>query len=353
MPVGAERTPGHDEAWHPVPLWRGTGPGAPAVSAALAATVVLVFLIGVAIQRGNTCTVVAIDDVVHRRSWGRVEATVFIWFVVAGGLTLIKMATGRNPVPELVPVTTWSVAGGLLLGLGAVINGACTTGTVARIGSGEFAYGLTIVGFFAGCLVAPYVFGRVATGHPTTTPSISALDFPAIALTGMAVVLALTARRLIAGPHESFRDFLRSAWDPRTATLIIAVLFVAAVQISGAWAYTDVLGDLSRGRYEHILERVVLFVALLAGAIAAGRSLTGPKLIGPLAPRAIRCTVGGVIMGIGFSVAPGAFDGATLLGQPLLLAYAWISMVASYVTILLGVLYLRSSLGGWIKSRRG
>ena len=91
---------------------------------ALAVTAVLVFVMGMAIQRGNTCTVVAIDDLIHRRSWHRVQAIAFIWFLVAGGLALTHLITGRNPAPELVPVATWSVLGGLLLGAGAVINGA-------------------------------------------------------------------------------------------------------------------------------------------------------------------------------------------------------------------------------------
>lgn len=323
------------------------------MTAAFAAAVVLVFLMGVAIQRGNTCTVVAFDDLVHRRSWHRIEAIVFIWFIVAGGLTLLDLTTGRSPVPKLVPVAGLSVVGGLLLGIGAVINGACTTGTIARIGSGEYTFGLTMVGFFAACFVAPHLFGRLAAEHPTVAPATTSLDYPVAALLGMAVVLGLTVRRLIRGPHESFREFLRSAWDPRTATLIIAVLFVAAVQLAGPWAYTDMLGDLAKGHTEHIAERLTLFVAILGGAIVAGRSLRGARLIGPLAPRAVRCTVGGIIMGLGFSTAPGAFDGDTLLGQPLLLGYAWVTMVASYVTILAGVLYLRSGLGNWIKARRG
>ena len=76
-------------------------------------------------------------------------------------------------------------------------------------------------------------------------------------------------------------------------------------------------------------------------------------LIGLAVVAVIRCSVGGLIMGIGFSVAPGAFDGLTLLGQPLLLPFAWVVMAASYVSILLGVLCLRSRLGDRIKSRRG
>jgi hypothetical protein len=43
----------------------------------------------------------------------------------------------------------------------------------------------------------------------------------------------------------------------------------------------------------------------------------------------------------------------TLLGQPLLLPFAWVVMGASCLTVVLGVLYLRSGFGSWITTRRG
>jgi hypothetical protein len=97
---------------------------------------------------------------------------------------------------------------------------------------------------------------------------------------------------------------------------------------------------------------LALFAALLAGAVVAGRTCTRAKLTGPLKGRAIRCFIGGVIMGVGFSVGPGSFSGLTFFGQPLLLPYAWVVMAAAYFTILLGLLYLRSKFGDWIKTRR-
>lgn len=323
------------------------------MSPALLVTMVVVFVMGTAIQRGNTCTVVAVDDIVHRRSWGRFLAIVYAWFWVAGGLTLLSLTVGFTPDAKVVPVTVWSAVGGVLLGVGAVVNGACTTGTIARIGSGEYTFGLTIVGFYLGCLLAPHLLGRAATTHSTAAATVTSLSYPALTLLGLAVVAGLTVRRLVWGPHESFREFLRRAWDPRTATMIVAALFVTAVHLSGAWAYTDALGAVSHGQTGHIASNLALFVALLAGAVVAGRAQLGTRLIGPLAPRVIRCTFGGIIMGIGFSVAPGAFDGFTLLGQPLLLPYAWAVMAACYLSVLLGVLYLRSNLGTWIKTRRG
>ncbi len=323
------------------------------MTATLLISLALVFVMGVAIQRGNTCTVVALDDVVHRRSWDRLLAIVYTWFWVAGGLALLALATGVRSTAQVVPITLWSVLGGLLLGVGAVVNGACTTGAIARIGSGEYAFGLTLLGFYLGCVIAPHLFGRLTTAHIRSTPAATSVDYPVLALIGLGVVAALTVHRLVSGPHESVRDFLQHAWDPRTATFIIALLFVALVQLFGPWAYTDLLGDISRGVDDPAAQRVALLVALLAGAVVAGRSMKGAKLIGPLAPRVIRCFAGGVIMGTGFAVAPGAFDGLTLYGQPLLLPFAWAVMGAAYVSILLGVLYLRSGWGARIKALRG
>lgn len=323
------------------------------MSEALLISLPLVFLLGTAIQRGNTCTVVAVDDIVHRKSWDRFLAIASAWFLVAGGLVLLSMATGSEVTGRALPVTLWSMAGGVLLGVGALVNGACTTGTIARIGSGEYVFGLTILGFYLGCLIAPRVFGASATTHDGPVTASLSQNHPAPTLVLFGIVIALIAYRLIKGPHESVRDFLRSAWDPRTAILIVAILFVALVRIYGPWAYTDLLGELSRADTAEALPQLLFLLAIIAGAVVAGRSMRGKRLIGPLRPKIARCVIGGVIMGAGFSVAPGAFDGLTLLGQPLLLAYAWAVMAVCYLTVLLGVLYLRSDLGDWIKSRRG
>ena len=323
------------------------------VSVALLAALALIFVMGMAVQRGNTCTVVAFDDLLHRRSAERLLAIVYCWLWVAGGLTLLKLTTGFMLGAQLFPITIWSVIGGLILGIGAVVNGACTVGTVARIGSGEYSYGLTVVGFFLGCVLAPHVFGRTSTSHAGSPATTTSVDHPVIALLGLAVVVGLTVRRLATHEQESVRDFLHKAWDPRTALMIVAMLFVVVVHIYGAWAYTDLLGDVAKGAGKQIVARFALFAALLAGAIVGGRTLRGARLIGPLVPRAIRCTLGGILMGLGFSLAPGAFDGLTLLGQPLLLPFAWVVMGASYLTVVLGVLYLRSGFGSWITTRRG
>jgi toxin CptA len=223
---------------------------------------------------------------------------------------------------------------------------------VARIGTGEYVFMLTIVGFAAGCLGAQ-AFGPAATIHATVVPTTVSPHYPVLALIGLVIVLALNVRWLLKGRHEGWRDFLSNAWDPRTANIIIATVTLVLVQIYGRpWGYAELLGDASRRALDGIVGGLALFAALVIGAIVGGRTCTRAKLTGPLKGRAIRCFVGGLIMGIGFSVGPGSFSGLTFFGQPLLLPYAWVVMGAAYCAILLGLAYLRSTFGDWIKTRR-
>jgi len=315
-------------------------------------SLVLAFIMGVAIQRGNACMVVAFDDLIYRRSAVRLSTIVSTWLMIPGGLALLYLTTGFTPEVKFFPVTVWSVVGGMLLGIGAVVGGACTGGVVARIGSGEYVFMLTIAGFAAGCLLAQ-AFGPAASVHAASVPTTVSPQYPVAALVGLVIVLAVNIRWLLKGRHEGWRDFFRNAWDPRTATIVIATVTLALVQIYGRpWGYAELLGDASRRALDGILGGLALFSALLIGAIVAGRTCTRAKLTGPLKGRAIRCFIGGLIMGIGFSVGPGSFSGLTFFGQPLLLPYAWVVMVAAYVTILLGLTYLRSRFGDWIKTRR-
>jgi toxin CptA len=99
--------------------------------------------------------------------------------------------------------------------------------------------------------------------------------------------------------------------------------------------------------------RTVLLVALFLGAVVGGRTQRGARPIGPLTPQVGRCAIGGTLMGLGFSLTHSAFDGLAFVGQPLLLPLAWVTMLATYGAITVGVAVLRSAKGERVKSRRG
>ena len=106
----------------------------------IVACVALALLLGFAIQRGGTCTVAALEELVLQHRWTRLRALLEASLWVLGGLLLLR-AWGRLPqVPMGYPLHWHAAGGGALLGVGALINGGCTFGVVARIGSGQWAW---------------------------------------------------------------------------------------------------------------------------------------------------------------------------------------------------------------------
>lgn len=314
------------------------------------AAAVLVAGIGFACQRGNTCAVATVDDLVFRRSPARMLALVYTWAIVAGGLAIVHQFSSQKVSSS--PITWWSALGGVLLGTGAVVNGSCTTGTVCRIGSGEYKFLATVAGFFVGCAVAPALLGASHTQSHSHVANSATLQHPWIAVAAGAIALAIVVVRCTHS-GDPWSEALRRPWDPRVASAVIALLFVAACQIHGRWSYTDLLGDIARGKGTDIGMRTVLLLALFLGAVVGGRTQRGARPIGPLTPQVIRCLVGGIVMGLGFSLTHSAFDGLAFVGQPLLLPLAWVTMLATYGAITVGVAVLRSARGERVKSRRG
>ena len=108
-------------------------------SAAFLLAAICAALMGFAIQRGATCMVAAVNEIVHERKPNRLLAMAETSLWVAGGL-LTARALGVLPqFPGGFALTGWTLLGGALLGVGAQVNRACVFGSVAHIGSGNIA----------------------------------------------------------------------------------------------------------------------------------------------------------------------------------------------------------------------
>src|SRR5205823_10160793 len=81
-------------------------------------------LMGFAIQRGATCTVAAMDEVVRKRSVNRLAAMVEASLWVLGGLLIAQSLHLLGKMPAGYAVTSVTILGGGLLGLGAYVNKA-------------------------------------------------------------------------------------------------------------------------------------------------------------------------------------------------------------------------------------
>jgi toxin CptA len=286
-------------------------------------------LMGFAIQRGATCTVAAMDEVVGGRGCKRLLSLLEAAVWVAGGLLVAQALRMLPTMPSGYPLNRWTVFGGALLGLGAYVNRACVFGAIARFGSGEWAYLATPLGFYIGCVTAAPLFALPRLAKlPYGSPVLQAPIWVAL------LFVAFVAWRLARLPWRRGRAALAAhVWSPHTATTVIGISFLFMLLLVGAWAYTDVLAELARGMAASLAARGALLVALLLGAAlggwTAGRFRSTRLTVGQL----VQCLVGGVLMGWGSLMIPGGNDGLILVGMPLLWPYAWVAFAAMCVTI--------------------
>lgn len=291
-------------------------------------------LMGYAIQRGATCTVAAVDELLHQRRATRLLAIVEAAIWVLGGLLLARAAGLAVPMPAGYASGPATIAGAALLGAGAALNRACVFGAIARFGNGDWAYVATPLGYWLGCLAVPWL--RSMTPQPLAQPA-PALQAAALLTLCAGLWLAgrlcagLLALRRSHGPLH--RRIAAGVWSPHTATLVIGVTFLLLLALVGPWTYTDLLAELAHGQGMDRGTRLLLFAALLAGAVLGGATAGRFRPLAPTVTAVGRCTLGGALMGIGSLLIPGGNDGLLLLGMPLLWPHAWLAFATMVVTI--------------------
>lgn len=313
-----------------------------------------VFAMGFAIQQGGTCTVAAIDEIVAQRRARRLYAMLEASLWVAGGLAIAKVLQMLPTMPAGYAITEATVFGGMLLGLGAWVAGACVFGAIARFGSGQWAFMLTPVGFYLGCASVGWLFFGPAPGQAATRALLldaapaAALLFALYALArivdGWPVVRAMRVAHRPAAieVRARLRAFGVAVWTPHLATVTIGISFVLTLLLAGRWAYTELLADLAHGQWRQIGFRLWLLLALLLGAVyggwRAGRLRSQPIT----ARQAARCLIGGVLMGWGTLTIPGANDTLVLIGLPLLLPHAWFAFATMCASIAVALIFARA-----------
>lgn len=313
----------------------------------LLASMALAALMGFAIQRGATCTVAAVDELMNQRRAQRLLSLAEAALWVGLGLLWLRQLGVMAPLPAGHEPGWRTVLGGALLGGGAYVNRACVFGAIARWSNGEWAYVATPIGFFAGCWLFLRVFQSMAA--PASLQMAPALALPAWATALALVLLVLRVAygvrvswlRLLADPHlrtpsQRGRGLLMSVWRPAPATIVIGLTFLGMMLMAGPWAYTELLSEWAAGMARQTWVRALLAAALFGGAALGG------WLAGRWAWRSgrivhikdiVRCLIGGALMGMGSQFIPGGNDGLILVGMPLLWAYAWLAFGTMCLTI--------------------
>ncbi|WP_066341565.1 YeeE/YedE thiosulfate transporter family protein [Azohydromonas lata] len=298
--------------------------------AATVAVLACVALMGFAIQRGGTCTVAAVEEFVQQRGTRRLRAMGEAALWVAGGLALAQAAGWTAVMPAAQPVSAATVAGAVLLGAGAWLNGACVFGAIARLGSGQWAQAAVPLGFYLGCLGLGAVLPAPAAPMPSHAGGL-----PAAPLAAAFVLFALW--RLVRGVWGLRDGALRAlparVWAPHAATTVIGICFLLSWLIAGAWAYTDLLAALARRMAASSTLPLALLAALLGGAVLGGWTAGRLQPAWPTPAQWLRSLAGGALMAVGSLLIPGSNDGLLLVGLPLLHAHAWLALAVMVLTI--------------------
>jgi toxin CptA len=295
-------------------------------------------VMGFANQRGGTCTVAAIEEIVATRRFKRLVALLEASLWVAAGLLLLNAMNALPAMPPGYAPGLWTIGGGILFGLGAFVNRACLFGTVARLGSGEWAYAATPLGLFAGSLATAGVQWATRLDQASIVLAASASG-GLVALTFL--IARLATHGVAIGRYN--RPILEHLWSPYVATTIIGLAFLTTFATAGNWDYADLLTDLARGKTVGWLPRALLAFALVGGAIIGGWTAGRVQSGLPRPSKLFRHFAGGFLMGSGASVIPGGNTGLVLLGMPMLWPYAWLAFITICTTIYIAIQLTQAS----------
>jgi hypothetical protein len=279
-------------------------------------------LLGFAIQRGGVCTVAAIDEILVHRRTGRLLALLEAALWVLGGLLIFwSLRLTEQPLKSW-DITWQTVVGAFLLGLGAVINGACVVGTVSRIGNFEWAFLFTLPGFLIGAMTFYGLSLDLYLPAHKSREAFALIPHWLIVL----IVLGMLGRLYY---------YRKQIWHFRMATIIISLATLLLAIVYGPWAYSDLFIDLAKkNEVVDFLPRVLLFMALLGGAIWGGITKKTTEPISTINLQGItKRFIGGALMGVGSLMIPGSHDSLVLFYLPLLLPFAWLAYTVMILTI--------------------
>ncbi|MFJ6183367.1 YeeE/YedE family protein [Streptomyces sp. NPDC092295] len=272
---------------------------------------------------------------------------------------------GSVPAPSAGTLGVGLLAGSFLFAVGMQLGGACASGTLFAVGSGQSSIVLTLSGFIAGSTLAAWQFG-LWKDLPAFEPVVLADHvgwFGSWAVTMAALALiVLVSRRVQArrnppptGPVPSARGaaarVLRGSWPLAAGALALSVLGAGVLLVSGgAWGVTSAFSlwgaELVRALGGHpetwtfwqqpnnagMLAGPVLadknsltdIGIMIGAAVAAALGGTWTLHRGVPWRTAVAAVLGGVLMGIGARLAGGCNIGAYLAGIASGSLHGWI-----------------------------
>lgn len=307
----------------------------------LAITTALLFLIGYASQRAGVCMVRAVREVIERRRVHRLTG-----FLLSAASAMVVMglakAFGASPFDTILgtPPDALAIAGGVLFGLGSLINGHCAMGTLAALTTGEVNRLATIAALFVAALLLGPNMSSAALMLPDRPALVSPLASNAAHALILGSVLALVSASYIFRRLRWNRP--KGGWSPLLAMTLIGTASGLLYALDRQWVYTSRIAEIAYGR-AWTLGALVGIAALIAGMTSATIIGGTFRLRVGSAAQWLRAGAGGLLMGAGATLVPGGNDAMLFTGVPLLLPNLLAGYASFALTLTVALLLRRRS----------
>jgi len=202
----------------------------------------------------------------------------------------------------------WTIPlGGLIFGVGAAINGACSISTATRLGSGDLRMLLTMIGWLAGWVMLILLQVEPDLNRSIFQPGL----VPWFAASALVLASVLVYWRF------------RRRWRMWSGIMLVGIFAGALFLYEPAWSPSDFVRDaglkvMGGDSPAPSILRAMLLVAMLVGMGAGAWRFNRFRWRLPVAGDVSKYLGCGVLMGLGSALALGGNDYQLLLALPAL-----------------------------------
>ena len=314
-------------------------------------------VLGIVMQRGRFCVTGMIRDIFMQRSWRTFVALLVVISVHALGLAALT-STGVIAPEHSSFAPAAVIIGGFLFGLGIILAGGCASGTWYRSAEGLVGSWIALAMYAVSAAAMKYGALNGFDGWMkswdtglTTIPDALGVS-PWWFAAGISVLTFFMVRHFRAQDAKR-PEIARLSNQPRwkrplnvyTAGALIGVIGVIAWPLSAATGRNSGLGittptanslQYSVTGDEGLIDwGVMLVLGLLVGAFFAAKATGEFRVRTPDSKTAVRSVGGGLLMGVGASLAGGCTVGNGMVQTSLFSFQGWIALL--FIAIGIGV----------------
>jgi len=305
----------------------------------LALPALMGLLLGASAHPAGLCTVKAVAEIMTTGRahvlWSFLKAS--LWTL---GLLSLAALAGFQADLSSRPLMLTGIAGGIVFGIGAGFNGACSFSTLARLAEGHGSMLMTLAGWGVGLLAMRNLAPLPQVGASATT-------LPGwLFLPGLAWIVWEGGRIIRLFVRNGMGLMTDGHWPLSLGVFLVALANTGLLLLDRPWSFTSTAicasgaAEVAPCAHPSTLW-VVSGAAMLAMVTSA--MLRGSFRLRPVRLRsAVRRLGAGSLMGAGAAMIPGGNDGLILFGIPSLSAHALPSWFGIVVGIWLALTAMRA-----------